>query len=216
MHLPAPLGNSSRSLATYLTTSGAVFVAPGAPTSTPAPTAGVSTQSETAPHSSRSNIPTTIRPLLLARLLHDHFNTQFVSTLITRLCHGFDLGYQGPHRGIRSPNLPFAAAHPQEVSDCLQKECAVGCMASPFSQPPFLHLLGLHWQGQFYHDKCLPFDLGSSPFLFNTLASALEYIFRNQLNNPNIIHYLDDFLIAGSPCTSICLSRYLLRHGSAL
>ena len=262
----------------------------GASNSTPVPTMGVSTQSGAAPHSSHSNIPTTIQPLLLARLLHSHPNTQFVSTFITHLCHGFDLGYQGPHRDIQSPNLPFAAAHPQEVSDYLQKECVAGRMAGPFPRPPFFpfhfsglgvfpkqdgswqvithlsapgglsindyidaesvtlsyttvdhavqitqqlgrgtllakinlkrafrqcpvwpadwHLLGLHWQGEFYHDKCLPFGLHSSSLLCDTLASALEHVFRNQLNNPKIIHYLDDFLIAAPPHTSICLSTF--------
>lgn len=37
-----------------------------------------------------------------------------------------------------------------------------------------------------------------SPFLFDTLASALEYIFRQEL------HYLDDFLIVGPPHSHIC------------
>ena len=137
MHLPAPLGNSSRSLATYLTTRGAVFAAAGAHIFTPAPTAGVSTQSGAAPHSCRSNNPTTIRPLLLARLLHDHPNTKFVSTLITHLCHDLDLGYQGPHPDTRSPNLPSAAAHPQ------QKECAAGRMAGTFPRPPLDKLTSL-------------------------------------------------------------------------
>ena len=67
------------------------------------------------------------------------------------------------------------------------------------------YLLGLHWKGQFYYDKCLPFGLRSSPFLFDTLATALEYIFKAQLNNANIIHYLDDFLIAGPPQYNTCM-----------
>ena len=111
VHLPTPLGNSSRSLATYLTTKSAVLAAPGAPTFTPAPTAGVSTQSGAAPHSSPSNIPTTIRPLLLARLLHDHPNTQFVCCIysyhssLSRLrlrLPGATPGYPIPQPAIRS------------------------------------------------------------------------------------------------------------------
>ena len=39
-----------------------------------------------------------------------------------------------------------------------------------------LHLLGIHWQGQWYVDKCLPFGLRSSPELFNMLADALQWI----------------------------------------
>ena len=64
------------------------------------------------------------------------------------------------------------------------------------------HLLGLHWRGKFYYDKCLPFGLCSSHFLFDTVASALGFIFKHHLCNPHIIHYLDDFLIAAPPHTS--------------
>ena len=55
---------------------------------------------------------------------------------------------------------------------------------------------------------CLPFGLRSSPFLFDTLASALEYILKHYLHNPHIIHYLDDFLIAGPPRPSTCLTTF--------
>ena len=75
-------------------------------------------------------------------------------------------------------------------------------------RPADWHLLGLHWRGLYYYDKCLPFGLRSSPFLFNTVASALEYIFRAQLNNAHIIHYLDDFLIAGPPHTPTCSDTF--------
>jgi hypothetical protein len=70
------------------------------------------------------------------------------------------------------------------------------------------HLLGSYWRGQYYHDKCLPFGLRSSPFLFDTVASALEFIFRHQLHNQHIIHYLDDFLMAGPPHTTTCLDTF--------
>ena len=66
------------------------------------------------------------------------------------------------------------------------------------------HLLGLHWRGQYYYDKCLPFGLRSSPFLFNTVAVALEYIIKMHLGNPSVIHYLDDFLFAGPPGSDEC------------
>ena len=75
-------------------------------------------------------------------------------------------------------------------------------------RPEDWHLLGLHWKGQFYIDKCLSSGLRSSPFLFDTLASALEYIFKHYLHNTHIIHYLDDFLIAGPPHSSTCLTTF--------
>ena len=69
------------------------------------------------------------------------------------------------------------------------------------------HLLGIHCCGKYYYDKCLPFGLHSSPFLFDTVASALEYIFRAQLCN-HIIHYLDDYLIADPPQSHICTTTF--------
>ena len=70
------------------------------------------------------------------------------------------------------------------------------------------HLLVLHWKWQFYFDKCLPFGLHSSPFLFDTLASVLEYIFKHYIHNPHIIHCLDDFLIACPPHSSTHLTTF--------
>ena len=66
------------------------------------------------------------------------------------------------------------------------------------------HLLGTHWQGQWYLDKCLPFGLCSSSALFNQLAEALEWILHNKYAVTHIIHYLDDFFIAGPPGSDVC------------
>jgi hypothetical protein len=49
--------------------------------------------------------------------------------------------------------------------------------------------------------------LRSAPFIFNTLAEALEWI-AQQSSIPHIHHYLDDFFIAASPNTPAC-SRHL-------
>ena len=40
-------------------------------------------------------------------------------------------------------------------------------------------LLGKHWQGKFCVDLSLPFGLRSSPFLFNRLAEAFEWILKH-------------------------------------
>ena len=272
--LVTPRGNS-RSPVTFSMIKAAVFEATVAPISTPAPTAEVSNHDEAAPTSAHSEpLPTTIRPLLLAQYLKHHPNGQYVTTLLSHLSNGFDIGYQGPHHDVRAPNLPSASVHPETIDDYLKKECNSGRMAGPFPQPPFQpfhcsglgvvpkrdgtwwiithlsapnglsindyidpesvtlsyttvddavgisqrlgrgsllakidlkkafrqcpvrqedwHLLGLHWRGQFYYDKCLPFGLRSSPFLFDTVASALEFIFKYHFSNPHIIHYLDD------------------------
>ena len=66
------------------------------------------------------------------------------------------------------------------------------------------HLLGIHWQAQWYVDKCLPFGLRSSPALFNHLASAIEWILINNYNIRHLIHYLDDFFTAGPPDSHTC------------
>ena len=67
------------------------------------------------------------------------------------------------------------------------------------------HLLGIFWQNHWYLDKFLPFGLRSSPFLFNQLAEALEWILVNNYRVANIIHYLDDFFTAGPPDSPECL-----------
>ena len=46
-------------------------------------------------------------------------------------------------------------------------------------RPEDWHLLGIHWQGKYYIDKCLPFGLRLSPYLFNMVADALEWILQH-------------------------------------
>ena len=65
-------------------------------------------------------------------------------------------------------------------------------------------LLGIYWQGNYYLDKSLPFGLGSAPFLFNQLASGLEWILVNNYGVQWLLHYLDDIFTAGPPGTDIC------------
>ena len=65
-------------------------------------------------------------------------------------------------------------------------------------------LLGMSWKGRYYFDKALPFGLRSAPFLFNQLADALEWLVRQHLNIPSIIHILDDFFIVQPAPSSLC------------
>ena len=62
--------------------------------------------------------------------------------------------------------------------------------------PADYYLLGMHWKGNYYVDCCLPMGLASSCRTFEILSTALEWVARNKLNIPHIIHILDDFLIA--------------------
>ena len=58
-------------------------------------------------------------------------------------------------------------------------------------------LLGIHWQGKFYIDLCLPFGLRSSPYLFNNLADAFEWLLKSNYRIQDLMHYLDDYLMVG-------------------
>ena len=75
------------------------------------------------------------------------------------------------------------------------------------------HLLGLKWRGQFFVDLTLPFGLRSAPFIFDSVATMVEWILINNYQVSALVHYLDDFVLAGLPDSPICaqnLSRALL------
>ena len=61
--------------------------------------------------------------------------------------------------------------------------------------PKDWELLWMLWQGKYYYDKVLPFGLWSSPFLFNQLSDALEWVLREKCGITYACHFLDDFLI---------------------
>lgn len=64
--------------------------------------------------------------------------------------------------------------------------------------------LGIKWQGGCYVDCQLPFGLASAPAIFSAVADALEWILR-QRGVRCVLHYLDDFLLLGSPQSDECL-----------
>ena len=61
------------------------------------------------------------------------------------------------------------------------------------------HLLGIRWQSKFYFDKVLPFGLRSAPYLFDCLATAVEWLLRSKFHLKDVIHYLDDYLDTCGP-----------------
>ena len=67
--------------------------------------------------------------------------------------------------------------------------------------PADRELLGMSWKGQTFIDTVLPFGLQSAPKIFTAVADALQYILQEQ-GVSHIMHYLDDFLLFGSPGTS--------------
>ena len=68
-------------------------------------------------------------------------------------------------------------------------------------------LLGMHLQGKFYVDLRLPFGLRSSPFLFNRLADAFEWILKHNYAISALMQYLDDYLTVGPPSSPLCGSQ---------
>ena len=66
-------------------------------------------------------------------------------------------------------------------------------------------LLAIQWKGKLYIDKILPFGLRSAPLLFTALADAAEWIIH-QKGVKHIWHYVDDFILAGEPHSTQCLS----------
>ena len=71
------------------------------------------------------------------------------------------------------------------------------------------HLLGIHWRGKYYIDKCLPFGLRSAPYLFNMVADALEWTLRHHFYINHLFHYLDDFFLVARASSSDCLNGLL-------
>ena len=59
-------------------------------------------------------------------------------------------------------------------------------------------LLGMRWEGMLFVDTALPFVLRSAPKIFTAVADALEWIVEQE-EVCLIMHYLDDFLLVGTP-----------------
>ena len=66
-------------------------------------------------------------------------------------------------------------------------------------------LLGFKFDGKYYYDKCLPMGLSRSCQLFELFSSFLEWLLRQSITPCHVIHFLDDFLLLGSPGTEQCL-----------
>ena len=64
-------------------------------------------------------------------------------------------------------------------------------------------LLGMKWEDKLYVDRVLPFGLRLAPRIFSAVADAIQFgaIMRGV---KNITHYLDDFVILGSPGSDQC------------
>ena len=65
-------------------------------------------------------------------------------------------------------------------------------------------LLGIHWQGPYYIDLRLPFGMRSSPYLFNRLADAFEWLLKTNYHIQDLMHYLDDYFTVGPANSLVC------------
>lgn len=78
--------------------------------------------------------------------------------------------------------------------------------------PDDWHLLGIKWRDNYYYDMVLPFGLRSSPAIFDSVASCIEWIMHQEFSIPSLLHYLDDFLcIAPNAVIANQRSAILLR-----
>ena len=62
-------------------------------------------------------------------------------------------------------------------------------------------LLGISWEGLTYVDRSLPFGLRSAPKIFTAVADMLAWAIHCE-GVRYVLHYLDDFLLLGSPGSS--------------
>ena len=60
------------------------------------------------------------------------------------------------------------------------------------------HLLAIEWEGSIYVDRALPFGLRSAPKIFSAVADMVTWVLHCA-GVRHLIHYLDDFLLMGSP-----------------
>ena len=73
--------------------------------------------------------------------------------------------------------------------------------------PDDWNLLGIYWQSRYYVDLYLPFGLRSSPFLFNQISEALQWILKHNYGLGHVLHILDDFFITESSKLA-CLENF--------
>lgn len=70
--------------------------------------------------------------------------------------------------------------------------------------PPDRYLLGMKWRNAYYVDFALPFGLRSAPAIFNSVADLVEWILVNNYGIDDLLHYLDDFIMAAPANSSRC------------
>ena len=73
--------------------------------------------------------------------------------------------------------------------------------------PSDCHLLGLEWCNAYYLDLALPFGLRSAPAIFNSVAEFVAWILVNNYSIEDLLHYLDNFILAAPANSVVCASN---------
>ena len=66
-----------------------------------------------------------------------------------------------------------------------------------------LPILAFTLNGKIYINACLPFGAGSSCFIFETVAGALQWVITNETGCSWLSHFLDDFPLLPKTCFSL-------------
>ena len=77
-------------------------------------------------------------------------------------------------------------------------------------------LLGMRWRDQLYVDKVLSFDMRSARKIYSAVADGLQWILREA--GVDLIHCLDDFLVASRPgvCEAEASSGHPYDQGASI
>ena len=63
-------------------------------------------------------------------------------------------------------------------------------------RPADYDILGVFWQGKYYYDRAMLMACASSCRTFELFSTAIEWITKTHLSIPDLIHILDDYLMA--------------------
>ena len=129
---------------------------------------------------------------------------------------------QGEFRMIHHLSFPFGAwlitlSHKSFVQNTMLRSMTqlrlsnVQAYRIILIHPSDYYLLGMQWEGNFYVDGSLPMGCASYCKILEALSTAMEWVARNKLVIPNILHILDDSLILkkSHEAGNVTLQRFL-------
>ena len=67
-------------------------------------------------------------------------------------------------------------------------------------KPSQYNLMGIHWRGEFFYDRCLAMGLRSSCNIFEQFSTAVHWTAVQHLDIAHMVRLTDDFLI-------VCLTQ---------